>query len=379
MLGNMAPKKLLYFDYNATTPVLPEVAQEVLFYLTECFGNPSCAHLMGQEAQKGLEGARGQVARLIGASPEEIYFVSGGTEANNLALLGAALAQKKKKHIITTRIEHPSVLNPCIHLLERGFDVSFVEVDPFCRVDPQEVARQIRSDTLMVSVMLANNETGVLQPVQEIAYICREKGVLFHTDAAQAVGKVPISVAELGCDLLTMAGHKLYAPKGIGAIYIRKGVSLAPILFGAAQERGLRPGTEPVALAAGLGKACALAQRDLQAEAQRQQSLREYLFEGLKEIFPHIVRHGRPEYCLPNTLSVAFPGHQGEEILKALPELCASTGAACHDRRVKVSHVLAAMGVRPEVAQSTIRLSLGRFTSLTDIKALLDLFRQYFA
>ncbi len=369
----------IYLDHNATTPVLPEVAQAVELYLLERFGNPSCGHLMGQEAKEALEEARKALARLISAEPEEIYFVSGGTEANNLALIGAALAQSKKRHLITSRIEHPSVLNPCVHLLELGYEVSFIEVDAQGRVDPEEVARHIREDTFLISIMLANNETGVIQPVREIGHLCAERGLLFHTDAAQAVGKIPVSVKEIGCHLLTIAGHKFYAPKGIGALYLRKGTKLEKILFGAGQERGLRPGTEPVALAVGLGKAAEIAGRDLQAEAKRQKDLRERLYQGLKEIFPSLVRHGPAEETLPNTLSVAFPGHRGEEILKAIPEICASTGAACHDRSVTISHVLSAMKVPPEVAQGTIRFSLGRGTNLSEIEETLALFRRYFS
>jgi len=372
-------RRCIYLDYNATTPVLPEVAQAVELYFLERFGNPSCGHLMGQEAKKALEEARRALARLISAEPEEIYFVSGGTEANNLALLGTAMAQSKKRHLITSRIEHPSVLNPCVRLLELGYEVSFVEVDAQGRVDPGEVAKHIREDTFLISIMLANNETGVIQPVKEIGHLCNEKGLLFHTDAAQAVGKIPVSVKEIGCHLLTIAGHKFYAPKGIGALYVRKGTKLEKILFGAGQERGLRPGTEPVALAVGLGVAAEIAERDLQAEAKRQKVLRERLYQGLKEIFPALVRHGPAEETLPNTLSVAFPGHRGEEILKAIPEICASTGAACHDRSVAISHVLSAMKVPPEVAQGTIRFSLGRGTSLSEIEETLVLFRRYFS
>ena len=372
-------RRCIYLDYNATTPVLPEVAQAVELYFLERFGNPSCGHLMGQEAKKALEEARRALARLISAGPEEIYFVSGGTEANNLALLGTAMAQSKKRHLITSRIEHPSVLNPCVRLLELGYEVSFVEVDAQGRVDPGEVAKHIREDTFLISIMLANNETGVIQPVKEIGHLCNEKGLLFHTDAAQAVGKIPVSVKEIGCHLLTIAGHKFYAPKGIGALYVRKGTKLEKILFGAGQERGLRPGTEPVALAVGLGVAAEIAERDLQAEAKRQKVLRERLYQGLKEIFPALVRHGPAEETLPNTLSVAFPGHRGEEILKALPEICVSTGAACHDRSVAISHVLTAMKVPPEVAQGTIRFSLGRGTSLSEIEETLALFRRYFS
>ncbi len=371
-------KHFIYLDYNATCPVLPEVIEAVNLYMRERFGNPSSKHLVGEEAKDGLEWARKTLASLIEAEPEEIYFVSGGTEANNLAIIGTALTHSKKRHIITSRIEHPSVLNPCIRLLELGYDVSFVNVNSQGVVEPDEIIKHIRKETFLVSIMLANNETGVIQPVKKIGNICREKEILFHTDAAQAVGKIFVSVKDIGCDLLTIAGHKFYAPKGIGAIYIRKGVKIEKLLFGAGQENGLRPGTEPVPMAIGLGKAAEIVKNDLEAEAKRQKVLREKLYEGLKEIFPSLIRHGLPENTLPNTLSVAFPGHRGEEILKALPQICASTGAACHDRSETISHVLAAMNVSPEVAQGTIRFSLGRGTTLADIEETLELFRSYF-
>ena len=366
----------VYLDYNATCPVLPEVAEKISLYFTERFGNPSCGHVKGREAKEGLERARGEVAALIGASPSEIYFVSGGTEANNLALFGSILSYPRA-HLITSQIEHPSVLNPCVRLLELGYDVTFLPVDGEGRVDPEDVRKNLKPHTRLVSIMLANNETGVIQPVAEIGRICREAGVLFHTDAAQAVGKIPVSVRELNCDLMTIAGHKCYAPKGIGALYVREGLSLSGLLYGAGQERGLRPGTEPVALAVGLGAASALVARDLEAEARREEALRELLFEGLREIFPGLVRHGRKESCLPNTLNVSFPGHVGGKILEALPELCASTGAACHGG--SVSHVLSAMGVPREVALGAIRFSLGRLTTLADIEKALSLFRAFFS
>ncbi len=370
---------LIYLDYNATCPVLSEVAEVISLYLKERFGNPSCKHLIGQDAKKGLEWARSALASLIEATPEELYFLSGGTEANNLAIIGTALAQSRKRHVVTSRIEHPSVLNSCIRLLELGYDVSFVDVNNQSMVEPDEVIKHIRDDTFLVSIMLANNETGVIQPVKEIAYICREKEILFHTDAAQAIGKIPVSVKEIGCDLLTIAGHKFYAPKGIGAIYVRKGVKLEKLLFGASQEGGLRPGTEPVAMAVGLGKAAEIVKSDLEAEAKRQKALSERLYDGLKETFSPLIRHSSSQNTLPNTLSVAFPGYRGEEILNALPRICASTGAACHDRSVSISHVLAAMKVSPEVAQGTIRFSLGRGTTLADIEETVKLFHDYFA
>ncbi len=368
----------IYLDYNATTPVLPEVAEVVKRYLTEEFGNASCQHVLGQAARKGLELARQKVAHLLEALPEEIYFVSGGTEANNLAILGFAL-KHPKAHIITSQIEHPSVLNPCVRLLELGYDVTFLPVNTAGLVDPEDLKRALKPDTRLVSIMWANNETGVIQPVKEIASICREAGVLFHTDAAQAVGKIRVSVSHVPCDLLTIAGHKLYAPKGIGALYVRRGVKLQNILFGAGQERGLRPGTEPTALACGLGKACELLATDLEAEGKRERALRERFYEGLREIFPSLVRHGPPGLTIPNTLSVSFPGYTGEEILKALPEIWASTGAACHAKGVTVSHVLSAMKVPPEVARGTIRFSLGRYTSQEDIEKALCLFRTFFS
>ncbi|NPA48909.1 MAG: cysteine desulfurase [Thermodesulfobacteria bacterium] len=369
---------VIYLDHNATTPTLPEVAEVVNFFLTEEYGNPSCGHTLGQRARKALEAAREEVASLIEARREEIIFLSGGTEANNLALFGTVLAHPKA-HLITSRIEHPSVLNPCVRLLELGYDVTFLPVDGRGLVDPAQVKKALKPHTRLVSIMWANNETGVIQPVKEIGEICQEAGVLFHTDAAQAVGKIRVSVEEVPCDLLTIAGHKLYAPKGVGALYVRRGVRLQNLLYGAGQERGLRPGTEPVALACGLGKACSLAARDLKAEAKREEALREKLYGGLKEIFPALLRHGPPEKTLPNTLSVSFPGYSGEEILRALPEICASTGAACHDRGTTISHVLYAMGVPPEIARGTIRLSLGRLTTVKDLERALSLFRRFFS
>ncbi len=368
-------KPCIYLDYNATTPVLPEVAEVFRFYALEEFGNPGSGHEKGRRARAALEEARAKVAGLISAAPEEIIFVSGGTEANNLALLGAALV-RERGHLLVSRIEHPSVLEPALRLLELGFSVDFVPVDGQGYVDPEEVRRRLRPETILVSVMLANNETGALQPVKEIARLCREAGVLFHTDAAQAVGKIPVSVQEIGCDLLTLAGHKMYAPKGIGALYVRKGVKLSRILFGPGQERGLRPGTEPVALAAALGKAAEVAASDLPQEAERQRTLREYLWEGLREIFPSAVRHGEPARTLPNTLSVSFPGLSGAEILLKTPGLCASTGSACHDRKEALSHVLSAMGVPPEVARGTVRFSLGRFTTPDEIEKALAILRE---
>jgi cysteine desulfurase len=359
----------IYLDYNATTPVAKPVQKEVSSVLKDTWGNPSSGHRFGKMAKRVLECARAQVASLLNADQTEILFTSGGTESNNTVIMGVCQAiSGKGRHIITTRIEHPSLINPCLHLLEQGWDVSFVKVDSQGVVDPMEVERALRPDTVLVSVMLANNETGAIQPVAAISQLASERGVLVHTDAAQAVGKIPVDVKHLGIDYLSVAGHKLYAPKGIGALYCRNGAPHGQLMFGAGQEQGIRPGTEPVPLAAGLGAACDFVAGDIKAEAERQTGLREKLYAELSKLGHPIIRHGNPENTLPNTLSVSFVGKNGAEILAQAPEIMASTGAACHDRAIKVSHVLAAMDVSREVAIGTLRLSLGRGTAESDIE-----------
>ncbi len=357
------PEKI-YLDFNATTPVLPEVIDTVASIMNKNWGNPSSAHELGHTAKEALEVARGQVASILGAEPGEIVFTSGGTESNNLAIIGFALAnQAKGKHLVTTRIEHPSVLNPFLHLLERGWEVDFAQPDTEGIVSPETVERLIRPDTALVSVMLANNETGALQPVEEIGKICRENDVCLHTDAAQAIGKVPVDVKDLRVDLLTVAGHKLYAPKGIGALYVKEGVRLGNILYGAGQERGLRPGTEPVPLACGLGAACGWLAPRVKHIFLEMEALKEEFYSMLHEKLPEIIRFVPPEKSLPNTLSVSFPGIIGADVLERAQGVMASTGAACHDRSVKISHVLAAMGVQEDVALGMVRLSLGVMTT----------------
>lgn len=359
----------IYLDYNATTPAAKPVLKEVNSALKEKWGNPSSGHRFGQMAKRALEYARVQVASLLNADPTEILFTSGGTESNNLTITGVCQAVSGKgRHIITTRIEHPSLMNPCLHLLEQGWNVSFIKVNSQGVVDPMEVERALRPDTVLVSVMLANNETGAIQPVAAISQLARKRGVLIHTDAAQAVGKIPVDVKNLGVDYLSIAGHKLYAPKGIGALYCRIGAPLGQIMFGAGQEQGLRPGTEPVPLAVGLGAACNFVAWDINAEAERETYLREKLYAEISKLGHPIIRHGDPENTIPNTLSISLIGKNGAEILAQAPEIMASTGAACHDRAIKVSHVLAAMGVSPEVALGTIRFSLGRGTTEPDIE-----------
>ncbi len=359
---------MIYLDYNATTPVDREVAAVMLPFMEEKWGNPGSSHQMGREARAAVEMARGQVAGLLKCSTKEVVFTSGGTESNNAVLKGVAHALRKKgRHIITSGIEHPSILQPAIFLMENGWEVTFLPVDSYGMVDPDDVRRALRKDTVLVSIMHANNETGTIQPVAEIGAMTREYGIYFHSDAAQSVGKVETYVEDMGVDFLTVAGHKVYAPKGIGALYIREGAALEPLLHGAGQEGGRRGGTENVILAAALGAACEIAGRRLHDDADRQMRLRDQLFEGIVSEIPDAVLNGHKDKKLSNTLNIAFPGLVGGEILAGIPGLCASTGAACHDRSVTLSHVLAAMGVPKEVGMGAIRLTVGRYTTEEEI------------
>ncbi|UKL13580.1 cysteine desulfurase family protein [Dissulfurimicrobium hydrothermale] len=361
-------KNGLYLDYNATTPIATPVIEAINHALKDLWGNPSSIHGLGRAAKEGIEAARAKVASLINARPEEVFFTSGGTESNNTVILGAARAgSHEKRHIITTQIEHPSVLNPAIHLMEEGWDVSFIRVDSLGLVDPSDIKKALRPNTAMVSVMLANNETGAVQPLAEIAGIAHEYGVPVHTDAAQAVGKIPVDVQMLGVDYLTIAGHKLYAPKGIGALFVKDGAPFDQIIFGAGQEMGRRPGTEPTPLAVGLGAASVFVQDGLEDEMKRQSELRERLYDGILSLGRQIIRHGQVDKTLPNTLNISFVGLSGARILQTAPGLMASTGAACHAGSAVVSHVLSAMGVEKTVAMGAIRFSLGRFTTDREI------------
>ncbi len=361
--------ELVYLDYNATTPVDQRVAEMMRPYLTGFFGNPSSLHRAGREARAAVERARTQVAAALGAEPGEIVFTSGGSESDNLAIRGV-VAAAGGGHVITSAVEHPAVLEVIRALAREGtIRVTVVGVDRFGRIDPGHVAKAMAPDTVLVTVMLANNEVGTLEPVAEIAAFCRRRGVVIHTDAAQAVGKVPVDVGELGVDLLTVAGHKLYGPKGVGALYVRSGVQLAPLIRGAGHEMGLRAGTENVLEVVGLGAACELAASGLPAEAARMGELRDRLRNRLREGFPALVEHGHPEHRLPNTLSVAFPGLDAGLLLGHLTdEVAASAGAACHAEEVEVSHVLAAMGVETGVAMGTVRFSVGRFSSVEEVE-----------
>ena len=364
--------KPVYLDYNASTPIAPEVAWTMRGLLDTAFGNPSSHHWAGAPARQAVERARAQVAGLLGCETESVVFTSGGSESNNLALKGVFFARGRRDgHIVTTRIEHPAVHAPCRFLEQLGASVTQVPVDGAGRVDPDDVRRAITPRTLLVSVMHANNETGVIQPIEEIARVVRERGVLLHTDAAQSAGKIPVRVAPLGVDLLTIAGHKMYAPKGVGALYVRKGLTLEPLIHGAAHEAGRRAGTESALLAAGLGTACELA-RDLSV-MERVRALRDRFEAAIFERFGRAaVLNGHSLHRLPNTLNVSFVGRIGAEILAMLDGVAASTGSACHSGRVELSPVLAAMGVPEEVGMGAVRFSLGRGTTSEELDFVLE-------
>jgi cysteine desulfurase len=358
----------IYLDHNATTPVLPEVRDAMLPYLAERFGNPSSGHAFGRAAREGVESARQQVAALLSCAPDEIVFTSGGTEANNLAIRGVAEARPERRHVLTSAVEHPAVAGPCAWLERHGWRVTRTGVDAEGRIRPANVAAALDGETGLVTVMHANNETGVVQPIVEIAEAARRRGAVSHTDAAQSVGKIPVDVRRLGVDLLSVAGHKLYAPKGVGALYVRQGTPIQPLVLGAGHERGLRPGTENVASIVGLGAASARARADLAEEGIRLQRLRDDLWERLRAAVPGLALNGHPTERLPNTLSVRFPRVSGAAVLAAAPGVAASTGSACHEGLESASQVIVAMGVPPLEALGTVRLSLGRATTPQDVE-----------
>ncbi len=358
---------MIYLDYNATTPVAPEVFRAMQPFLTGAFGNPNCDYPLGLQAREAVAQARREVAALLGCQPEEIVFTSGATEANNTVLKGVAF-QRGRGHIITAATEHPAVLNPCLFLDSLGFKLTILPVDGKGRVDPDAVRRALTPQTILISVMHANNETGTLQPITEIAAFAREAGVVFHTDAAQSVGKIPVDVSQLQVDFLTVAGHKFYAPKGIGALYVRAGAALTPLLHGASQEGGRRAGTENVPHIVALGEACRLAREHLAEAASQLQSRRDLLHARLRSAFPGLALHGPEKDRLPNTLNVSFPGLSGCDLMARTPEVAASLGAACHAGGEAISPVLAALGVPPEVARGAVRLSVGRPTTPVEIE-----------
>jgi cysteine desulfurase len=364
--------KPIYLDYNASTPIDPLVLEEMLPYLKDKFGNPSSSHAFGADLRAGMEQARERLALLLGCGASEVIFTSGATESNNMVIKGIAKAAGKGKHFITSRIEHPAVLEPCRHLERFGYSVTYLPVDQYGLVDPADLEKAITPETALVTIMHSNNEVGTIQDVKELARIAASRGVLFHTDAAQSVGKVRMSVEELGVDFMTVAGHKFYAPKGIGALYIRSGRKLLPLLHGAGHERGLRPGTENAAFIVGLGSACMVAASILDAEGPRQVKLGQRLFDGLKQAGLKVHLNGHPEKKLPNTWNISFEGFDAVSVMDALSGVAVSPGAACHGDLVEPSHVLTAMGTDPALARGAIRFSLGRETTEAEIDMVVE-------
>ena len=366
----------VYLDHNATTPVLPEVLEVMLRYYREDFGNPSSVHRYGRRTRVAIDDTRDCVADMLGAPAAAIFFSSGGTEANNTILKGVAAAlQGHGRHLVTSQIEHPAVLDTCAYLAHQGYMVTYVPVDEHGVVDPEAVWEALTDETILVSIMYANNETGVIQPIADIARLVRQRGILMHTDAVQAFGKMPLRVDELGVDFLSFSGHKLYAPKGIGGWYARPGAPLHPLLHGGHQERGIRSGTEHVAGIVALGKACAITVRDMHQEWERQQQLQQRLEHGIREQIPEVRIQGAEAPRLPNTTNVAFAGVEGEALLMSLDlqGVALSTGSACSSGSLEPSHVLRAMGVPAAFLYGALRCSLGRGTTLADIAYVLEI------
>jgi len=362
-------KDLIYLDHNATTPIDPGAVAVMKNIMEEEFGNPSSGYFLGARAKQRVEKAREEVAALLHAEAEEIVFTSGGSESNNTVLKGIVdLRRPGDFHIITSAVEHPAILNPALFLLELGVRVTIVPVDRYGRINSDDLRKAIDPHTVLISIMLANNETGTLQPVREISQIAREYNIPVHTDAAQAVGKLPVDVENLDVDFLTIAGHKLYGPKGVGALFMKHQRNLTPLIHGGGQERGKRSGTENTILTVGLGAACRTAQSRLHEDWIHMTTLRNRLQKLLFEGIDGLVLNGHPAERLPNTLNVSVPRMEGAKILEGLPRIIASTGAACHDRTVKLSHVLSAMGVPPEIGMGALRFSVGRSNSMDQIE-----------
>jgi len=367
--------KRVYLDYAATTPVHPDVTKAMLPYLTDAFGNPSSLYSYGREAKGAIEEARAKVADLIGAQDEEIVFTSGGTEADNFAIKGVAFANESKgNHIITSSIEHHAVIETCKFLEKRNFSVTYLPVDEYGLVDPRDVKKDITDKTILISVMHANNEVGTIEPIAEIGKVAKEAGIYFHTDAAQTVGHIPVDVNELGVDLLSISAHKLYGPKGIGALYIKKGTKLIPFMHGGGQERRRRASTENVPGIVGLGTAAELARQGVSQEAQHLTRLRNQLIKGLLERIDHIRLNGHPLKRLPNNINVSVDFVEGESMLLNLDleSICASTGSACSSSSLEPSHVLLAMGLSHEQAHGSLRFTLGKWTTEEEIGQVLE-------
>ncbi len=366
--------QFIYLDYNATTPIAPDVARAMSPFIYEHFGNPSSNHWYGMEPRDAVAHARRQVAGLIGSHPDRLFFMSCATEANNLAIIGSALAGSGRGgHIITSTVEHPAVLDCCRRCRDFGIETTELPVDRFGMVDPDDVKRAIRRDTFLITVMHANNEVGTIQPVPEIGKIAREAGILFHCDAAQSAGKIPVNIDELNVDMLTIAGHKLYAPKGIGALYVREGVSLVNLLHGGGQEAGLRPGTEHVIHAVGLGAACEIAADSLHDRTDHLRRTRDLLENRLLSGWTNVERNGHPVMRLPNTSNLSFPGLDAGIIMSEAFNVAVSAGAACKSDSTIISHVLKAMGVSSRSARGTLRFSTGAMTTINEIEKAADI------
>lgn len=368
--------KLIYLDHAATTPIDPDVLQAMMPYLTEQYANPSTLYSFGREASAAVEEARANVASLIGADPGEIYFTAGATESDNWAVIGAALAQEKKgNHIITSAIEHHAVLETCEYLQKkRGFELTVVPVDEYGLVDPEAVRNAITDKTILISIMHANNEIGTIEPIVEIGSIARENGILFHTDATQSVGRIPVDVKALNVDLLSLSGHKMYGPKGIGALYIRKGVRIQPYLHGGGQENRKRAGTHNVPGIVGLGKAAEVAQRVMAEQSARLTELRDWLIERITAEIPNVRLNGHPTKRLPNNVNVSVQGIEGESMILSLDMfgICVSSGSACTSGDLSASHVLLAIGLPHELAHGSIRMTLGHSTTKEDLEKVVE-------
>lgn len=369
--------KRVYLDYSATTPVDPRVLDKMLPYFSEIFGNAgSRTHSFGWEAEIGIEKARKQVADLIGASAKEIIFTSGSTESNNIALLGIAEMHKEKgNHIITCLTEHKAILDPAYYLESQGYQITFLGVDKCGMINLNELKEAITDKTILISLMAANNEIGVLHPISEIGKLAKEKGVFFHTDATQAVGKIPINVDEMNIDLLSLSGHKIYAPKGVGALYVRRRnprVRVSPIAHGGGHERGMRSGTLNVSGIVGLGEACKICQDELQESMKMLDCLRDKLYKGLSANVDYLFLNGHPEKRLPGLLNVSFAYIEGESLMMGIEDIAVSSGSACTSASLEPSYVLRALGVGDELAHSSIRFSMGRFTTVEEMDTVIN-------
>ncbi len=367
--------KKIYFDHNATTPTRPEVVEAMLPYLSDEWGNASSIHWAGRAPKKALEDAREKICELVNCSPVEMVFTSSGTESDNLAIKGTALSKKKKgNHIITTKVEHPAVLNTCKYLEREGFEVTYLGVDADGMIDLDELSDAITDKTILITVMYANNETGVILPVEDIGAIARKRGVTFHTDAVQAAGKVPIDVKKINCDLLSISAHKFYGPKGVGALYLRRGARVVPLMHGGHHERNRRGGTENIPAIVGFAKAAELAMAEMDSESRRLAALRDKLEESLIERVPHVKLNGNKEKRIPNTTNVSFEFIEGESLLLNLDMLgvAASSGSACTSGSLEASHVLVAMGLAPELYHGSVRFSLGKSSTEEDVDFIIE-------